>query len=215
MKKLIFVLFLISILIVGCKGESGNTTTTPGGKEVKEVSGSGISDILKNKVSTYEVSYDSSVSSQVEQITMAFKDGKVRYDTVANVQGQETTTSVFMLDGKTYVCTEKPQKMCFATGETNAPSTGAEAIEKDPEAYSITSLPSRTIAGVSAKCFRFVSKDASADMCYSNDGVMLYIKNDQMEMTAKSYTTNVPDSTFELPSTPQDMSAIMQKYQQK
>lgn len=213
MKKLVFVLFLISILIVGCKGETGNTATTPGGKEVKEVSGSGISDILSNRASTYKVSYDASTSGQVEQITMAFKNNKIRYDTVANVQGQETTTSVFMLDGKTYVCTEKPQKMCLATGETNAPSTGAEAIESDLSDYGITSLPSRTIAGTSAKCFKFTSKDASADMCYSNDGVMLYIKSDQMEMTATSYTTSVPDSTFELPSTPQDINEMMKQYQ--
>jgi hypothetical protein len=210
MKKLVFVLFLISILIVGCKGETGNTATTPGGKEV---SGSGISDILSNRASTYKVSYDTSTSGQTEKVTMAFKQNKVRYDTVANVQGQETTTSVFMLDGKTYVCTEKPQKMCLATGETDAPSTGAEAIEDDMEKYTITALPSRTIAGTAAKCFKFVSSDASADMCYSNDGVMLYVKSDQMEMTATSYTTSVPDSTFELPSTPQDINEMMKQYQ--
>ncbi len=215
MKKLVFVLFLISILIVGCKEESGKATNISGSKE--NGGSADLMNMLGERATTYSVSYDTSaMPGSGKEVTMSFKGTKIRYDTVANVEGQETTTSVFILDGKTYACTEKPQKMCLQTGssgEAGKTTTGAEDIESNPDKYSITSLPSRTIAGTTAKCYSISSAAISSDICYSKEGVLLYIKSNESEITATSYTINVPDSTFELPSAPQDMSAIMQKYQ--
>ena len=215
MKKLVFALFFISLLLVACKEEGGKTTNVSSSKESTD-SGD-LSKILSERATTYKVSYDTSaLPGSGGEITMAFKGGKIRYDTVTEAEGQKTTTSVFMIDGKNYICMEKPQKMCIISSSGEAtPATGTEEIEKNPNNYKMVPLPSKTIAGTTAKCFRVTSGTTSSDVCYSKEGVMLYIKSNEMEMTATSYTTNVPDSTFELPSQPQDLNAMMQKYQQK
>ena len=100
--------------------------------------------------------------------------------------------------------------MCIMTdsGEAKQSSlTGEETIEENINSYDLQMLASRTIAGAQAKCYRISGGSSSSDICYSKEGVMLYLKTSNAEMTATDYSTNVPDSYFILPAQPQSMPA--------
>jgi len=223
MKTKIFVfLFLVLILAVSCaKTETKNAGTASGQKTeaqapapqmTSEDAKADITALMEKRAKEYKITYELSTASgpqTVTEITMAFKGNNKRIDSTGSVNGAEMTNSVFILSDKAYLCTEQPQKMCIITNYQEAKEssfTGSEDFENNLFRYNIQALPSRTIAGVNAKCYRLVSQ-STADICYSNDGIILHIKTEQAEMTAKSYSTTVPDSLFVLPAQPQSIEA--------
>lgn len=172
-------------------------------EESAESSGSALDEVksmITRKAMDYKIAYEVKAAGATTKMTMAYKGtSKMRIDT--EVAGQKS--SVFLLDGKAYMCMEQPQAICYST--TYAQSAGSESIEQEIDSYTITDLPSRIITGVSAKCYTWKKGSVSVDMCYSADGATLYMKTAQSEMTATSYSAGVPDSYFELPVQPQQL----------
>jgi len=220
--KFLFLFFAIAVLVTGCAGttttgsSSGDSSGAIAGADAKSGSGDAkgaLSGLLKNKATTFMVSYEMTGAGEAMSMTMYSKGGKFRYDT--SVEGQEG--SLFFIDNTVFSCSGEPV-MCVMFGEGEAPSMGTEDIEDDLESYKITSKPSRTIAGKTAKCFGVSSMDADVEICYSNEGIPLYSKTTvegqaMVEMKATKYSTSVADSVFELPAEPQDISAMMAQYQ--
>jgi len=93
-------------------------------------------------------------------------------------------------------------------------------IKNNPSKYTVTALPDKTIAGVTAKCFESTNSGSTVDYCYSSEGVPLYIKTVASgmttEMTATSFSTSVSDSDFALPAgaTTQNLNDLMKKIPQ-
>lgn len=212
MKKLFFVfLLIISVLIVSCAKEETKVVKTEQKQETAiapEQAKAELTDTLAGRIKNYRITYrfSSNESQQINELTLAFKDDKRRIDVS---ESGKFTSSVFILGDKAYICTEQPQKMCIMTdfNEANQSSfTGEEELSKDIINLDVRALPSRTITGINAKCYAIVS-ETSSDICYSREGIMLYLKTSTNEMTATSYTTNVPDSLFVLPATPQNLNA--------
>jgi len=207
-----FILFVILFFATACaKTEKETATETKG--EVQAADAKSIfSNLLANKAKTFMVSYDMK-GEEISKMTMYFKGGKIRYDVVSDSQ----EVSLFFIDNKAYSCTKSP-KMCIISEQAQKPSTGTESVEKNIEQSTIVSKPSRVIAGKTAKCFEVSNAQGSFEVCYSNEGIMLYSKvslqGKTFEMTATDYSTTVQDSVFELPAEPQDINAMMAKYQQ-
>ena len=97
-------------------------------------------------------------------------------------------------------------------------SAGAkEEVESNPQKYNIVADGTMQVAGVIANCFKLGDVQGFAiRYCYSAEGVPLYYKTTgtaegksfEYEMKAKSYSTSVPDSEFELPASPQELPTI-------
>lgn len=224
MKKLFFIIFLISVLLISCS-KPATVIKTNGQQQPLETAAQPVqptasteeartelAKTITGRTKTYKISYDVSAKSpekQFDEMTISLKNENTRIDTSATNNGQQIKSSIFILGDKSYICTEFPQKMCLTSDVKQAKQstfTGAETVENDLKNLSIQALPSKTIIGINAQCYRITGTEAE-DICYSKEGILLYIKTINSEMTAKSLTTNVPDSTFELPAQPQSMSA--------
>jgi len=226
LKKFIFLfsLIFVSFFLVSCAGNNGAANApaaekaAPTQKESAQSVPSGdakgvFSGLLANKAPTYMVTYDIKGEDQLSEMTLYFKNKNMRYDSVTH----EKKSSVFILDSKMYSCSYEPLMCVFLSGQTETPQTGTEEIEKNVNNYNIIAKPSRKIAGTTAKCFELVAAQATSEVCYSNEGVPLYTKSSlsgkTFEMTATEYSTSVSDSVFTLPAEPQDINAMMAKYQ--
>ncbi len=185
-----------------------------------EDTGRSLSEILGLSPS-YKVTYDFSTENDGETFsgtqTMALKGGKMRIDSEMG----ETMSSSFMIDDTFYICSFDEEWSCLALPQQQEGSEGSayeatEDLEENIDDYDVENLPSRTIAGAVAQCFRVTTDDpATTEYCYSNEGVPLYIRTESdgstSLMEATEYTSNVPDSWFTLPAEPQqlpDMSNI-------
>lgn len=214
--------FVVAVLISACAKteevkEAGQTADQAAAKNEAAPSGDAkgiLTGLIGSKAPTYMVSYDITGGNDLSKMTMYFKSGKMRYDTEAH----GNKSSLFVMDNTIYTCSFEP-KMCISLGQQNeTPKTGTENVEKNLENYNIVAKPSRTIAGTTAKCFALSNADGAAEACYSSQGVPLYMKSTSQgsvyEMTATDYSTSVSDSAFTLPAEPQDLNALMAKYQQ-
>jgi hypothetical protein len=175
--------------------------------------------IGKKSSLSYMVEYDMTSSgtggSTSGVMTQYVKGTKFRTDTVA--QGVESRT-LLLADGM-FSCSNQGEWTCMkiTVPETKDP---AKEAEDNAESSQVTALPSRTIAGVSTKCFRVIVSDGQVDYCLSPEGVPLYMKSSgekdgvsySSELTAKRYSTSVSDSAFELPAEAQDLSELMKQY---
>jgi len=215
--KFLFLFFVISIFVVACAKEPVAEKKTPETAAAPVVSGEQAKNILTNlilhKTPTFMVRYDIKGQEALTEMTMYSKNGNMRYDTVSH--GNQS--SLFLIDNKIYSCSYDPKMCVFFSGETEKPKTGIENVEQNVANETVISKPSRTIAGMTAKCFA-VTDGQSSEACYSSDGVLLYVKSESngnvYEMTATDYSTSVSDSVFALPAEPQDINAMIAKYQQ-
>ena len=217
--KFLFLFFVISIFVVACAKAPAAEKKTPetaaqepaiSSEQAKNI----FTNLVTNRATTYMVSYDYSGEGETTKITMYFKNQNMRYDTVAH--GNQS--SLFLIDNKVYSCSYVPRMCVFFSGETQKPRTGMEDVEKNIDQSTIVSMPSRKIAGMTAKCFQISNSQGSSEMCYSSGGVPLYTKSESngktYEMTATDYSTSVSDSVFVLPAEPQDINAMMAQYNQ-
>ncbi len=177
-----------------------------------------ITGLISGKSPTYQVSYDVKGEEELAKMTMYFKNKNMRYDMVSH--GNQV--SLFAIDGKMYQCSSMPKMCVFFGNQSEQPQTGTEQVEGNIDSYKIAVMPSRQIAGTTAKCFSMANSQGTAELCYSKEGVPLYIKstsdNSTFERTATEYSTSVSDSVFTLPAEPQDnqdIKAQMAKYQQQ
>ncbi|MFH1650066.1 MAG: hypothetical protein ABIA93_05950 [Candidatus Woesearchaeota archaeon] len=157
----------------------------------------------------YEVQSNANGQATNAEMTQYSKSGKSRVDSMA--QGMESRA--YMMDNKVYSCINQGTWMCFAADSQQDSGADLTKYNDDSKAYQVTAMPSRNIAGKTAKCFQIIVESAKAQYCLSPEGVPLYIMSEGSEggvsytstMTAKEYSTSVSDLVFELPAEPTAM----------
>jgi len=125
--------------------------------------------------------------------------------TDSNVTGEFRT---YKLNGVYYGCTLNDSE--WSCKKAVNPVSFFPAVNKNSLSnFTVTGMPGRQIAGVSAKCFNLVGSWATMDYCLSAEGAPLYISANSggvngkpvpIVQVATSYTTQVSDPDFELPA---------------
>lgn len=161
----------------------------------------------------YMVEYNVSASGQESTLTEWVKGDKFKMKTT--MEGIESL--IFVLGNDTYSCVSSQQMPVTCTKSQAAfgatPAANGDEMKSDPANYEVKALPDRTVAGVNAKCFSVVTKQAKGggssitgvpvETCLSAEGVPLYQSIPGMtSMEATSYQKSVADSEFVLPATP-------------
>ncbi|MEM4336636.1 MAG: hypothetical protein QXG86_01380 [Candidatus Woesearchaeota archaeon] len=220
----LFLLFF-SFLFVSCseKKQSNNLTSKNEEKVYEKESTTqedaklSLSSIIKNKIREFKVTYVVSSDYEKSEMTMYYKgqNHRIDFQKSAEADGENFKTSLFNINGKLYSCIETPKVMCYtiesSEKETSTFSASRE-IEENIERYEISKLPSRTIAGVTTACYKIKAGEETIEQCYSKEGIVLYIKASNYEMTAKNYALSVADSVFVLPAEPQKFGATPYTY---
>src|SRR3989338_3874322 len=141
-------------------------------------------------------------------------DSKLRTD----LSGQGYVVRTYILSDQSYSCSQQAgvwSCTSFSSEELSGPSSDPQSDLEDLSKYEINSLPDKSVAGVQAKCFSVKDESVTSMYCFSQEGVLLYLESKgvvggapvDLRMEAKSYTTQVSDSDFELPAEPQELGS--------
>jgi len=162
----------------------------------------------KRAVLEFSVTYDMVMPGVATgSMTQYFKDEThMRVD--SNVLDIESQT--FIVGDSITACTNFGSWSCTAVGEFYVASDGAQDdIQENIDAYNIDQISSKTIAGISATCFEITGDDFEYEMCFSPEGVPVYVRSPTAQgdvtLTASSYSLSVSDSVFDLPAEPTEL----------
>lgn len=153
---------------------------------------------------------------EVLEQTWYFKPPKARFDMAAGTGGDTGRISMFMLENGTFLCTEGGgEKSCLKTSAEAAAAQNAgfdlqDDFRNDPAAFNATLRETRTLAGEQAFCYLVRGAQTlgftEGTFCYSRTGIPLLLEwgasGASFKMEATSFSTNVPDSDFQLPAPP-------------
>ncbi len=225
MKKVLFVLCVLALLVIGCNSqptqqnapdqavqkapaqaqqEDSKAADAPAQKEDTKKAPKANSQLKEifDKSVKYKVTYNVAAAGTTSQMTQYIGNGNMRTDVTAS--GVEIRS--YLINGEFNTCNKVAGSWtCQAISYTPSASDAAQEDTKaNINAYTVDSIGSRTVAGTSTDCFRVTIKDGSVEYCYSKDYAPLYIKTTagaaSSELTATSYSTSVSDSDFELPA---------------
>lgn len=117
------------------------------------------------------------------------------------------TINTYFINEIYYECVEDNGLKCYEFPKLPEPNDQTPQIPAGE--VLITELPARTIAGVSVSCFEIRPQGVMQIVCYSDDAIQLYLKvtspEGSFERTVTQYKKTVPDSAFDLPTTPQPL----------
>ncbi|MFH0875643.1 MAG: hypothetical protein V1859_06910 [archaeon] len=242
MKKIIAILIMLALFITACKSSNTSQTLDkkedvknptediqedavkdekldepllPDKKNTEDSTISGLKALITNVPVQYKVKYNYASNGQGQSVTgvqtIAIKPGKIKMI----MESSKGNSGTYFIGDKYYSCTTVNGKAtCFeipkSQGESTIPKN--DDVKNSIDEYTVTALPTRTIAGVSATCVRLAREGVIVDSCYSAQGVPLYTKGSyssaSTEMTALEFTTSVPDSEFVLPVESSGMQGI-------
>ena len=148
--------------------------------------------------------------------TNAIKGSNFMSRTYGTILGTYTDSSVYLLGDKQYTCSVvEGETTCYEFPGGEEPfSTSAEGLPEDMELFK---APGRSVAGVAATCFTSTYENTENELCYSREGVLLYLRSDHegdvltLEAT-RVQVGNVPDSTFDLPAEPTSIEDLWGSY---
>ncbi len=171
--------------------------------------------VSKGPTGQHKVSYDMNFgpdSPKTEMTTFWKNENRYRIDTVST----EMESRLFMVDNQATACSKENGKfMCYTTKPEEVTNVATDLsiteykdeITQEGETsnkYKVYKDGTMTIAGYTAKCYSFEYTSEKEKICFSNEGVILYHKyvsaNETSEFQAKSYSTTVVDSDFDLPA---------------
>ena len=240
MKKELFVFLIFLIMITACTNnsqttdndqttnqETGETENSDSNDDNNKLEPSGnsvdISELKKFNPVEYMVSYDMTSTYEGEKTTttmaMYIKGENVRTDT----SYEEIESRFYNVDKKSTSCTnQEGEWMCIEFGieEDNEDST-VEEVDFEDDYYESDSIVIKkdgtmNVAGTTATCYKIediVDIEYSYRICYSKEGVPLYMemKQDGMEskFVATAYSSKVKDSDFDLPAQPIDYGSMI------
>ncbi len=155
------------------------------------------------KLPEYKVTYEVKDSDgSVEKQTIVVKNKDFRIDS--------GKTSTYYVNGKAYMCMEEEENepVCYEFDQfANDVAKNDLDFRDNWQNYKITELPSKQIAGTSARCFSYSEAEITYELCYSKEYVPLYTKvgstDGYVELKATEYSVSVSDSEFKLPAEPQ------------
>ncbi len=193
----------------GDQEESSAAPASDGSRSLK--------DIIASKPASFKVTYKMSTTAQGTttsgEMTMAVNGEDIKIQSVSEVDGQSSESTTYFVKGEVTVCTD--QSGCIKMPGADSSGKGVmdkqAEVESNIDSYDIMSTGSRKIAGADAVCFSI--KEQNAEYCYSKkEGVPLFVSIDTSDvksvMEAKSYTTSVPSSEFDVPEA-QDISDML------
>jgi len=188
-------------------GGDGNGDT--GVKELERLASEAAGDFT-GKI-TYGITTEAGGQTTEQEWTLAQRPPDSRFEIVSNEGGQESRTIVIQTAEKSYVCTSAGgSEACLASDQTdqytglfdpifNAP----ESIVQDIDTLGLGDQSERDIAGMHANCFSYSLAGAEWETCFSDEGLMLYLKSgaagSSFTYEAKSASTDVTDADFEPP----------------
>ena len=206
------ILISVVIFLVGCNTNTQNAgSATP---PVSKTSGSADSEFRemlqgKNRIewqAAYDIKGKYGQQEFQSSTTQYFKGTKSRMDVL---QGGLESRS-YVIDGTSYFCTKTGKLSCSKLPSSKDVLAELNKMENDVNSgnieYTVKSDGTKSIAGATAKCFLLSvpSKSTTLRYCFSKEGVMLYTlsqgSSGTTEMTAKTYSTSVSDSIFQLPA---------------
>ncbi len=213
--KFLFLIFVSAFLLTACGEKAGTSRaeeTEVKASQPSQEATAELQDIIDNRASTFMAGYEITGITNVSEKTLYRKGENLRYDLA--VGGE--TGSIYFMDQIVYSCSPG---QCVDLGNATPPRTMSDQFNANLEGQIVSARPSRVIAGVTAKCFGFSDPSSLTDVetCYSPENVMLYartsVAGEATEIKAVEYSTTVSDSVFELPSEPEDLSALVEQYQ--
>lgn len=229
MKQLIFVVIALAVLVTACSSapqeeqqpadqqqeeqQQAAPESAPAKDDAKELFKG-----LAGKTLEYSVTYRQTVGSgDAQEMTMYLKGQKMRVDTTTTEDGKTVQGIVIVADKEFISCTKDGSWTCMAFGqedqETPDMTADLNEMEENVDNYIVTKVADRTIAGAKATCFAFEMQGVSEEVCYSKEGVPLYIMvktpQDESLLVATAYSASVADSVFEPPVEPQSLEDLM------
>lgn len=191
--------------------------TTGGGGMTDDLAGQ-MQEILKDAdkveyVVTYETNAEFEGGKYVGTTTMYEGGERSRTDFALEFGGQQIVGASITTPEKSYFCGDQDgEKVCFefpADQESIFPdpseqfSDTVDQFGDNSDQYSISAAPGRTIAGQSAICFEVEGPEGTGTVCFSKDGVLLFMDMDspdgKFSMEATEYRLGVTDEDFEPP----------------
>jgi len=172
--------------------------------------------ILSGELPAYKVTYTMTTSGQGQSSsvtwTQVHSPPRYRFDMTTSEGGVSQTIITIVTEEGFYLCMDAGEKTCleFPSAEEAAMFQAPQAPQPIPEdlaGWNVAPHETRSILGVTARCYTFRapvgSGDAASTGCYSPDGVPLLISSTAdgvaFTMTATAFSTNVGDADFELP----------------
>lgn len=215
-KLIIIILFLaiaIAFLIYSQQKEAKDEKDN---KDVKEFTGVKLKIQHLNKMaenSTHHAVYElkTSNSNKTSQVEMWQNAKKLRSESTTNSSGTILTSISLINELGVFSCIKKgsEETKCLKPKELqdkySARTTQAfrdEILEK----LNVTELENREIAGEDSQCFSARIGEQMQEACYSNKGVMVYLRQNlkekgDVELTAKSIDYQVDNMKFNIPGT--------------
>ncbi len=211
--------------VVSPAGNSGTpansgTPTTPG--TIAPPSGNAKAELIRlaglMNSTKWKADYSVDMTGGASQITgmSLFYDGghRARIDMASpqmNLRVIYTSTSPGV--GTGVACYGKGSNWTCVQTRT-VPNDTFKSLGENVAGYTVTALPSRTIAGTTASCFNVTGMSGQptswASECYGSSGAILFLQTSSgtgasaslTTMTATSVSTGVSDSDFVPPATP-------------
>lgn len=185
------------------------TIIPPAGNDLAEQLGVKL-DAHQSQQFTVEYDMESVVMGSVNSGTLTQYFGsinQIRLDIM--MEGMESRA--YFIDGTVSICTDAMGYwMCFEGDSAENVAEIDPEIRDNLHEYTITQLPSRTLAGVTASCYEIISvQGAQLVYCFSPEDIPLLISSfDEQnghsnELVASSYQMSVPSGVFELPAQPE------------
>ena len=228
--KIAITYLVLLALLVACAGNTPTETPSdaqdaaqdgPNADETADAKDEFESYFTKSNLQ-WKIAYDLKSNAGGEEMTSQmtqYMKGETRFRTDMAYEGMESR--VYVVDETFTMCTKQNNDWsCFKSEPSEDDATvdtqeWEEEYETNEENYRITSDGTKTVAGVSTKCFKvseITNTDAIVRYCFASDGAPLYIymsDDDYMsEMTATSYSKTVSDSDFTPPAEAQDIGAM-------
>ena len=230
-KSLILVFAISLVLLASCKNNANQQTTqepnpqpeaqvAPQPEAKPEVKDNALTSELKNLFSKkasieWQITYDvkTKAAGTEQKMTMIqYMKGPTKVRSDVTVQGIESRS--YFVDNVMTSCSKMQNKWsCF---KIEAKKDDAADMEKNfqsnPGQYTVTADGTKSVAGLTAKCYKIVDSKNSAQTreCFSDDGMPLYIYYEgsgiTSEMTALTYAKAVSASVFTPPVEAKEMS---------
>ena len=208
-------LLVVATVLVGRRGHVGGRPpeSAPIDLTVLGPQGAELADLLaKGRLQTFHARYRAASPDQPDQTIELWRNPpNQRQDLVVSASGQVGRTASFLLRNRALTCVqEAPAPWKCQSAPPSASAGVAGGVGPGPDAFlrllvgevsgPALDVRDETIAGSSARCFRFPLQAATADVCATRTGVPARISDGSSLIELTSLSAAVPDRVFTPPA---------------
>ena len=202
----ILVVLVLTIFIASCSNTSDSVKTeVSSGKTPTEtaVAKKDLTDILAN-MAKYKADYDITSNGSVVKASLVYDLPRFAMSTKI---AEGDVKMIF--DGVSFItCTNMENEWSCFKMSSDKPETVKITEDLKSGASKTTIIGTCKRAGESGTVYEVESKDEKSTVCYTNDGIVLEMKNENAEMIATKVIRGVSDSDFTPPATPKDLNQM-------